>query len=318
MKTVCIFLALTHLIRLSGQTLQFQEQSMMIEVQEHRTTYLFVKGIRSASLDIGHSACFGEVVELQKGYWLIKLKATQVFDKTTLLLIGQAEVEIPIIEIRYSPRVALGKYVLDLTARQDVKRGDTVIQKRNTIVSPSESSPILPSLDKPKKADHVEITIDPLNISRADTPSRSPSNRGIFPAKYRLGETFIAGKVTAQFHLRIFNLLHEGDDLILAFELHNKQETAFQIDDYQLQIIKNYKNRMMSTEVKGTEISLRRIGSRQKESLFIRCPFFQLSEHETLFLTLKESTEYGMGREIRIEIPFGGFGKVREGGVSNK
>jgi hypothetical protein len=312
MKPILNLLFLLLSIEGFAQSLKFEDKIVSIEVQESRTTYLFVKGILEARIDIGNNACISEAIELKKGYWLIKLRVVKPFDKTTLLLISESDIEIPLIELHYSKQGGAGKYVLDLTesfGSEFAKTGKSDGQGREELTKLTTLKTL------PAKVESTEVPIENLHHSEHSSlrlPGRTQSDNEAFPARYGEGETFLAGRVSSSYHLRVFNLIREGNDLILAIELRNKLATELRIDDYQVQIEKKVKNRIVLTEVKAKQISLRKILGNYSERLFIRMPFFQLSEFESLLVVLKEETEFGMGREISIEIPYSSFLKIHE------
>jgi hypothetical protein len=312
-----LILALSLILQIKGfsQEIKFENKSIVIEVCESKSTYLFVKGIESATMDIGNSSCISEAQEIKKGYWLIKLKAIKPFDKTTMLIITENDIDVPIIEIKYNKAAETGKYTLDLSDKplnttststdvsisameQEVIKSNEAIKKTIDNISTEE---------KTKSSEKIEPKVNAAPV-KVSLPIKE--NKNEIPNKYLIGETFIAGKVNSSYMLKVINLIKENNQLVILMEMKNKLSTELKIDAYQVTIKKNIKGRKITDDVLVNEISTKTLSENKEVKFYMKTPFFQINEHESVEIIIKEATEYGMGRDISIEIPYKAFIKI--------
>lgn len=334
MKMICkINFILIFLLynKVKAQEMTFQEQNYVIEVNESKTSYLFINGIENPTLDIGSKSCIGEMQELKKGYWLIKLKAIKVFVKTSLLIISENGQEVPMIELKYNKDAATGKYTMDLTKKTNNEVRETVIEsstkiskkddannnetneslEQRSINAINRSKMVLEEIDR--EANKVNIDNNSKkegNVSeKVSTKTRSETEE--YPIKYMMKPTFIAGKSNSTYSFLCSNLLQEGNELVFVFEFQNKLSTDLNISETVILIKKNIKGRKSSEIINGARISKNILKGKKEELIYVKCPYFQINESESVEIQFNEKTEYGMGRDISLVIDFKSFSKIK-------
>lgn len=300
--------------------MKFQEQNFVIEVNELKTSYLFINGIENPILDIGSKACIGDMQELKKGYWLIKLKAIKVFEKTSLLIISENGADIPMIELRYNKNSATGKYTMDLEEKpKQVEKMKTI--EENTSEERSLEEKAEEAVARANKV--VERSIQQLqtnNIGEKDNAKKKEEPKSItvtkkeneeFPPRYMTKPTFIAGKSNSTYSFLCSNLLQEGNELVFVFEFENKLSTDLNISETVIMIKKEIKGRKSNEIINGAMLSKKVLKGRKEELIYVKCPYFQINENESVEIQFNEKTEYGMGRDISLEINFKAFSKIK-------
>jgi hypothetical protein len=210
-------LTILSILSASSQNMKFQEQNYVVEVNELKTSYLFINGIDNPTLDIGSKACIGEIQELKKGYWLIKLKAIKVFQKTSLLVISDNGIDVPMIELRYNKDAATGKYTMDLDEKQkQVEKIKPIEENTNSeeksLERKAEEAVMQANKVLEKSIEQLQTSSvqDKDNVTKKEPTTLNKKETEEFPYRYMTKPTFIAGKSNSTYSFLCSNLLQEG------------------------------------------------------------------------------------------------------------
>jgi hypothetical protein len=101
------------------------------------------------------------------------------------------------------------------------------------------------------------------------------------------------------------------NELVFVFEFKNKLSTDLNISETVVLIKKEIKGRKSNEIISGAQLSKKILKGKIEELIYVKCPYFQINENESVEIQFNEKTEYGMGRDISLEINFKSFSKIK-------
>jgi hypothetical protein len=290
----------------------FNPSNNTIEVNEDMTTYIFLDNVESPSVDIGNDNVIGEVKLISPKKYLLKVKATQKFNKnTSLLIIDKEGRDIPVITVIYNANTMIGKYYYDANKKtfsnssslenKDVKQ-TSINQEKIKVQEIIE--------EKPSKKVIIPETKEVPVKSNTENEKKEVSNSNSDKKKYNeiflKNRKFISGQTTSHFRIELFNIVKfkKENKLYYCFDINNKTSSDFEIEEVIVEIIRKSKGRGDISELVENITFSDKILKAGDNYLLVSSDAFSIDNNEFINITIIEKTNYGTGKKMKTNIRY--------------